>query len=75
MPKSYSHLSDLERAQIQARLELGCKVRAIARTLQRAPSTISRELARCGWFGPKAPTPVPRLRVRRSEERRVGKEC
>ena len=64
MPKSYSHLSDLERAQIQAHLELGCKVRAIARTLQRAPSTISRELAKCGWHGPKAATPAFRLRTR-----------
>ena len=26
MPKSYCHLSDLERAQIQAHLELGSKV-------------------------------------------------
>lgn len=42
MSKSYCHLSDLERAQIQAHLELGSKVRAIARTLLRAPSTISR---------------------------------
>ena len=64
MPKTYCHLSDLERAQIQAHLELGCKVRAIARTLQRAPSTISRELARCGWLGPGAATPVLKLRTR-----------
>ena len=64
MSKSYCHLSDLERSQIQAQLELGCKVRAIARTLQRAPSSISRELARCGWLGPAAPTSAPRLRTR-----------
>ena len=64
MSKSYSHLSDMERAQIQAHLELGCKVRAIARTLQRAPSTISRELKRCGWYGPAAPTAAPKLRTR-----------
>ena len=64
MSKTYCHLSDLERAQIQAHLELGCKVRAIARTLQRAASTISRELARCGWHGPSAPTPNLKLRVR-----------
>ncbi|MGB4115861.1 MAG: helix-turn-helix domain-containing protein, partial [Polaromonas sp.] len=54
MPKSYCHLSDLERAQIQAHLELGSKVRAIARTLLRSPSTISRELKRCGWLGATA---------------------
>ena len=64
MPKTYCHLSDLERAQIQAQLELGCKVRAIARALQRAPSTISRELARCGWYGPGAATPALKLRTR-----------
>jgi len=64
MPKSYCHLSDLERAQIQAHLELGFKVRAIARTLLRAPSTISRELKRCGWYGPTAATPVAKLRTR-----------
>ena len=64
MPKTYCHLSDLERAQIQAQLELGCKVRAIARTLQRAPSTLSRELARCGWLGPGAATPALKLRTR-----------
>lgn len=64
MSKSYCHLSVLERAQIQAQLELGCKVRAIARALQRAPSTISRELHRCGWRGPDAVTSAPRLRSR-----------
>ncbi len=64
MPKSYRHLSDMERAQIQAHLELGSKVRAIARTLLRAPSTISRELKRCGWHGRSAATPVARLRTR-----------
>lgn len=64
MPKSYCHLSDLERAQIQAHLELGSKVRAIARTLLRAPSTISRELKRCGWHGPTATTAPAKLRTR-----------
>ena len=64
MPKSYCHLSDLERAQIQAHLELGSKVRAIARTLLRSPSTISRELARCGWHGSAAATTAPKLRTR-----------
>ena len=64
MSKSYCHLSDLERAQIQAYLELGCKLRAIARSLQRAPSSISRELKRCGWLGPQAATSAPRLRTR-----------
>ena len=64
MSKSYCHLSDLERAQIQAHLELGSKVRAIARALLRAPSTISRELKRCGWLGATLATPAARLRTR-----------
>jgi transposase, IS30 family len=64
MCRTYCHLSDLERAQIQAHLELGFKVRAIARTLKRSASTISRELARCGWHGPQALVPTPKLRTR-----------
>lgn len=64
MPKTYCHLSDMERAQIQAQLQIGSKVRAIARTLLRSPSTISRELARSGWHGPQARTPNPRVRSR-----------
>ena len=58
MPKSYCHLSDLERAQIQAHIDLSRKVRAIFRTFLRSHSLISRELARCGWHGPTAPTPL-----------------
>jgi transposase, IS30 family len=63
MGKSYEHLNVEERALIQAKLEMGCKVRAIARTLQRSPSTISRELKRCGWQS-QAPVPSVRLRAR-----------
>ena len=48
MGKNYEHLSVEERALIQSKLKLGCKLRAIARSLQRSPSTISRELKRCG---------------------------
>jgi transposase, IS30 family len=33
-------------------LEQGCTLRAIARSVQRAPSTISRELRRNGWSDP-----------------------
>ena len=46
MSRTYRQLSGVERAVIMVQLEQGCKVRAIARTLQRAPSTISRELVR-----------------------------
>lgn len=41
---AYKHLSCEERTMIQLSLEQGCKLRAIARSLHRAPSSISREL-------------------------------
>ena len=63
MGKFYEHLTIEERALILAKLETGCKVRAIARSLQRSPSTISRELKRCGWQS-QAPVPNVRLRTR-----------
>ena len=64
MGKNYQHLSVEERALIQCKLEQGCKLRAIARSLQRAPSTISRELKRCGWRGASREVPLVRLRTR-----------
>ena len=63
MGKFYEHLTIEERALIQTKLETGCKVRAIAGSLQRSPSTISRELKRCGWQS-QAPVPNVRLRTR-----------
>ena len=62
MGKKYDHLSVEERALIQAKLECRCSVRAIARSLHRSPSTISRELKRCSWQG-HGSSP-PRLRTR-----------
>ena len=52
MEKTYTHLSCEERTMIQLSLEQGCKLRAIARSLQRSPSTISRELKRNDWRNP-----------------------
>lgn len=46
METNYTHLSCEERTMIQLSLERGCTLRAIARSMQRAPSTISRELKR-----------------------------
>ena len=40
---------------IQVKLELGFKPRAIARGLNRAASTIKRELDRNGWQAPTRP--------------------
>ena len=52
MGTNYKHLSCEERAMIQLSLEQGCTLRAIARSVQRAPSSISRELRRNGWSHP-----------------------
>jgi hypothetical protein len=49
MGKSYSHLSLAERALLQTQLELRCCPAAIAAGLQRARSTITREMACNGW--------------------------
>ena len=44
MGTNYKHLSCEERTMIQLSLEQRCTLRAIARSVQRAPSSISREL-------------------------------
>lgn len=46
MEKSYSHLKPEERATLMLMMREGATVRSVARTLCRAPSTISRELKR-----------------------------
>jgi IS30 family transposase len=55
MSTNYQHLCIDERAHIQLLLQQGFTVRAIARTVNRAPSTIGRELARNGWARPVLP--------------------
>jgi IS30 family transposase len=49
MGNIYKHLSVGERAVIQVMLEEGCSRSAIALRLQRARSTVCRELARNGY--------------------------
>ncbi len=49
MTKTYQHLCLDERAHIQWLLERRFTVRAIARTVNRAPSTIWRELVARGY--------------------------
>ena len=61
MGTNYKHLSCEERTMIQLSLEQGCTLRAIARSVQRAPSSISRELRRNGWSNPAT---VPKKRGR-----------
>jgi transposase, IS30 family len=55
MSKTYQHLSVEERVHIQFLLERRFTVRAIARTVNRAPSSISRELRRNGWTAASGP--------------------
>ena len=52
MGTKYEHLSCEECTMIQLGLEQGWTQRAIARCVQRAPSSISRELNRNGWSNP-----------------------
>ncbi len=58
MGTNHEHLSCEECTMIQLSLEQGCTLQAIARSVQRATSSISRELARNGWSKPAgAPGP------------------
>jgi transposase, IS30 family len=50
MAQGYSHLNTQERALIEAQLREGMRPGAIARGLQRARSTITREIRRNGWL-------------------------
>jgi len=50
MGKSYKQLSFVERALIQTQLVLRWSPAAIAAGLQRARSTVTREMARNGWL-------------------------
>lgn len=52
MEKHYRHLSVKERSLIQLSLEAGNSIAEIGRSLDRATSTISRELSRNGWSQP-----------------------
>src|SRR5258708_39360111 len=49
MAKSYSHVDMRERALIEAHLSLGVRPSAIASSLGRSRSTITREMRRNGW--------------------------
>lgn len=55
MGKNYNQLSLEERVIIQTQLEMGIKPGTIAKSINRLPSTVSRELQRNGWSRPKMP--------------------
>ena len=47
---NYNHLTINERACVYQLKQLGMSIRKIAETLDRSPSTISRELKRNFWW-------------------------
>lgn len=49
MSKKYQHLDEQERALIETQLTLGLRPSAIAASLQRSRSTVTREIRRNGW--------------------------
>lgn len=68
--RTYQELALNERIEIQQRLEAGDSLRAIARSLGRAPSTISRERGRHAAIGPyRAQTAQRRARASRCKAR------
>ena len=75
MEKSYNHLKPEERATVMLMMREGATVRSVARTLCRAPSTISRELKRNCPDGRiyEAAASGDRAREKRYERRRWPK--
>jgi hypothetical protein len=63
MSKIYSHLSAEERGVIMAMKVQGSSARHIAQVLERAPSTITRELARNGYKSQSQIGPIGRPRI------------
>jgi IS30 family transposase len=72
MGTCYEHLSYVERLSIDEGLRSGLSLRAIARRLKRAPSTVSRDIRRIGKYWPhySAPPAFFNALYRRSESRR-----
>jgi len=63
MTKKYIHITLDDRTLIQTQLQQGFKPAAIAASLNRPRSCISRELARNGWKAASAARPVGRPAV------------
>ena len=72
----YEHLSYVDRLSIDEGRRAGLSVRAIARTLKRAPSTVSREFKRIGKLWPcyDAPNAFFSALRRRSESRKGARK-
>ncbi len=63
MPKKYKHITLDDRTLIQTQLQQGFKPAAIAESLGRHRSCVTRELARNGWKTPPAARSVGRPTV------------
>lgn len=63
MTKKYRHITLEDRTMIQTQLQQGFKPGAIAVSLNRPRSCITRELARNGWKAASSPRPVGRPAV------------
>jgi IS30 family transposase len=61
MTRTYEQLSAEERGVIMAMKLQGCSARAIAAALERAPSTVSRELGRNGYMAAEQGMGRPRI--------------
>lgn len=60
MAKTYEHITLSDRTLIQTQLQQGFKPSAIAASIGRPRSCITRELARNGWKAPLVNRPVSR---------------
>lgn len=58
MKEKYKHITSNERSLIQTQLQQGFKPAAIAESLGRHRSSITRELARNGWLAPPDVHPI-----------------
>jgi IS30 family transposase len=78
MAKTYRQLSLEERVTLQLQLPMGWRPAAIAAGLERARSTITREMARNGWKPSSAATPQSRrwgngMYLARTADRRASR--
>ena len=71
MPKIYTHLTTKERAVVMTMRDDQCSTRSIAKRLERAPSSISRELRRA----PVAADYDANLAHQQSYARRIAPRC
>lgn len=75
MPKSYRHLECAERVLIQTQLDLGMKACAIAASLGRSRSTVTREILRNGWPPGTAGRTAAKYRAPLAERRARHRRC